>query len=114
MKGGSLDCSGIHGDLGIGTHMPWTVRLENEDGIPTDESFLVIEFGSLPTGSAFPISSLIEAARYYDTLLNPVQTKAFIAELNAARTHPSTENSFLLGLAVKALEPHTYLRFIGD
>jgi hypothetical protein len=61
--------------------MPWTIRLEDQDGIPEAKEFLVIEFGSLPLGEAYPISCLVESAPYYDTLLNPVQVKAFIAEI---------------------------------
>jgi uncharacterized protein len=64
--------------------MPWTVRLEDEHGIPETKEFLVVEFGSLPSGEAYPISSLIESAPHYDTLLKPVQVRAFIAKIDGA------------------------------
>ncbi|WP_035357597.1 hypothetical protein [Edaphobacter aggregans] len=94
--------------------MPWTVRLEDEHGIPETKEFLVIEFGSLPLGEAYPISSLIESAPYYHTLLNPVQVKAFIAEIEAGDWDRSEALASLRGLAQRATAPHTYLRFIGD
>ena len=64
--------------------MPWTVRVEDERGRPHGESFVVVEFGSLPKGAQFPISTLIEAAPYYDTVLNPIQANALIGELSLA------------------------------
>lgn len=94
--------------------MPWTVRVEHENGRPDGEFFVVVEFGSLPKGKQFPISSLIEAAPYYDTLLNPVQTNALITELSSSTSELATVRSPLLDLAKRALEPHMYLRFIGD
>jgi hypothetical protein len=94
--------------------MPWTVRLEDEHGIPETDEFLVIEFGSLPLGKAYPISSLIDSAPYYDTLLNPVQVKAFIAEIDAGDPNCSEALPRLRSLAQRATAPHIYLRFIGD
>jgi len=41
--------------------MPWTVRVEDESGMPDGGSFAVVPFGSLPQGSDFPISCLIES-----------------------------------------------------
>jgi hypothetical protein len=94
--------------------MPWTVRLEDEEGKPDGESFLVVEFGSLPKGARYPISNLIEAAPYYDTVLNPVQADALLGELNLATAELGTIHWPLLELVKRALEPHMYLRFIGD
>jgi hypothetical protein len=94
--------------------MPWTVRLEDERGVPETEEFLVIEFGSLPSGQACPISSLIELAPYCDTLLNPVQVKAFIAEIDAGDPDCSEALAPLRSLAQQATASHIYLRFIGD
>jgi hypothetical protein len=94
--------------------MPWTVRVEDEEGKPHGESFVVVEFGSLPKGARFPISTLIEAAPYYDTVLNPIQANALIGELSLATAEFGIVHSPLLELANRALEPHTYLRFIGD
>jgi hypothetical protein len=94
--------------------LPWTVRLEDEHGIPETNEFFVIEFGSLPLGEAYPISSLIESAPYYDTLLNPVQVKAFIAEIDAGDSDCSEALALLRSLAQRATAPHIYLRFIGD
>jgi hypothetical protein len=91
--------------------MPWTVHVEDERGKLGSEIFIVIEFGSLPIGVQFPISSLIEASPYYDTLLNPVQVNALIEELNLS---PNPHVEGLLELAKQASEPHMYLRFIGD
>jgi hypothetical protein len=89
----------------------WTVRLENERGLPLTKDILVVERGSLPTGDAFPISSLIEAAPWYDTLLNPEQVEAFLAEIDAA---DSKALASLRALAQQATAPHVYPRFIGD
>jgi hypothetical protein len=94
--------------------MPWTVRLEDEHGIPETKELLVIEFESLPLGVAYPISSLIESAPYSDTLLNPVQVKAFIAEIEADDSDCSEALARLRGVAQRATAPHIYLRFIGD
>jgi hypothetical protein len=94
--------------------MPWTVRLEDENGVPETKEFLVIEFGSLPSGKAYPVSSLIESAPYYDTLLNPVQVRAFIAEIDAADPDCSEAFAPLRSLTQRAMGPHIYLRFIGD
>jgi len=94
--------------------MPWTVRVEDEEGKPEGESFLIVEFGSLPKGTRFPVSSLIEAAPCYDTVLNPVQANALIGELNLSTAEFGTVHSPLLELAKRALKPHMYLRFIGD
>jgi hypothetical protein len=92
----------------------WTVRLENERGLPLTKDFLIVERGSLPTGEAFPISSLIEAAPWYDTLLNPEQVEAFVAEIDAADSDRSKALASLRSLAQQATPPHVYLRFIGD
>jgi hypothetical protein len=62
------------------------VRVEEEDGQPLTESLVVVERGSLPRGSDFPISSLIEAAPYCDTIWNPVQTKSFYRRVNILGT----------------------------
>jgi hypothetical protein len=97
-----------------GAGMPWTVRVEDEAGKPDGEAFVVVEFGSLPKAMRFPISSLIEAAPYYDTVLNPVQVKALIEELKLSTLDGVIVHSDLLELAKRALEPHMYLRFIGD
>jgi hypothetical protein len=97
-----------------GADMPWTVRVEDEQGNPEGESFVIIEFGSLPKGTPFPVSGLIEAAPYYDTVLNPVQVNALIGELNLSASKFGTVHSPLLELAKGALKPHMYLRFIGD
>ena len=94
--------------------MPWTVRVEDEKGEPEGEFFVIVEFGSLPTGTRFPISGLIQHAPYYDTVLNPVQTEALINELSLAAIESGTVHSPLLEIAKRALEPHVYLRFIGD
>ena len=92
--------------------MPWTVRSEDESGECNDRGFLVVEFGSLPKGSRFPLSSLIEAAPYYDTVFNPVQIQALIEELNLSSL--ATIHADLLELAKRAFETEMYLRFIGD
>jgi hypothetical protein len=94
--------------------MPWTVRLEDERGVPETAEFVVIEFGLLPSGEACPISSLIGLAPYCDTLLNPVQIKAFIAEIDAGDPDSSEALASLRRLAQRATGPHIYLRFIGD
>ncbi len=94
--------------------MAWTVRLEDEKGKPDGESVLVVEFGSLPKGAQFPISSRIEAAHYYDTVLNPIQADALLEELKRSTSTFGTDHSPLLELAKRALESHVYLRFVGD
>ena len=94
--------------------MTWTARVEDEHGQLVCKSFVIVESGSLPQGKRFPISSLIEAAPYYDTILNPIQTKALIEELTPSKPDAESPHSPLLKLAKRALEPHTYLRFIGD
>jgi hypothetical protein len=95
--------------------MPWTIRLEEEDGKPIDEEYLVVEFHCLPIGDRFPICTLIEAAPYYDTLLNPVQIDRLIAELEAAINTSSCDLDQLLDLARRNRDDvHIYLRFIGD
>ena len=90
--------------------MPWTVVIQDENGNDFNSKSVVLEFGSLPSGSGYPVCTLIENARYYDTVLNPVQTEAFLAELTTAKTK-LTE---LQHLAEEVLEPHLYLRFLGD
>lgn len=95
--------------------MPWTVRVENEEGERDGDTFVVVEFGSLPAGTQFPLSSLIEAAPFYDTVLNPVQSRALIEELDlSSRLGASISYAQLVELAKRALKPHMYLRFIGD
>jgi hypothetical protein len=93
--------------------MPWTVRLEDESGEPIDAENIVVEFHSLPVGDRFPICTLIEAAPYYDTLLNPVQIEKFIAELDAAKDI-SPGNLVPLRTLAERGGVHIYLRFIGD
>jgi hypothetical protein len=94
--------------------MAWTVRLENERGVRETEEFLVIEFGSFPTGKAYPICDMIERAPYYDTLLNPEQVKALIAEIDSAGSGYQKALAPLRNFAQSALVPHIYLRLIGD
>jgi hypothetical protein len=94
--------------------MPWTVRLEDENGVPLDDEYLILEFRSLPTGESFPISRLIEAAPYHDTLLNPAQVEAFLMELRANIPTAPQKLFALMNLAERATDPHIYLRFIGD
>ena len=95
--------------------MAWTVRVEDENGKVVSESFVIVEVGSLPRGVSFPILSLIEAAPYYDTVLNPVQTKAMIEELKRSTMESLSSYSSLIDLATRALvAQHCYLRFVGD
>ncbi len=92
--------------------MPWTVRSEDEGGECNNRDFLVVEFGSLPKGSRFPLASLIEAAPYHDTVLNPVHVQALIEELNLSSL--ATIHADLMELAKSAFEAELYFRFIGD
>jgi hypothetical protein len=95
--------------------MAWTIRLEDEDGKPIDDEYLVVEFHCLPAGDGFPICTLIEAAPYYDTLLNPVQIDRLVAELKAGSDASSCDLSHLLDLARRSSDDvHIYLRFTGD
>jgi hypothetical protein len=93
--------------------VPWTVQLEDESGEPIDAEHIVVEFHSLPVGDRFPICTLIEAAPYYDTLLNPVQIEKFIAELDAVKDISPSNLVTLRSLAERG-DVHIYLRFIGD
>lgn len=93
--------------------MPWTVQLEDEFGKSIDSKHFVVEFHSLPTGDHFPICTAIEEAPYYDTLLNPVQIKKFIAELDSAAGTSFSDLDSLRNFAARG-GVHIYLRFIGD
>jgi len=92
--------------------------LEDEDGKPISDDYLVIEFGSLPSGKDSPISSLIDAARYYDTLLNPIQAEALADEIVAAGESFLSTLEPLVKWAREISGSHahlrTYLRFVGD
>jgi hypothetical protein len=94
--------------------LPWTVRLEDEHGIPETNEFFVIEFGSLPLGEAYPSPASSSQLPTMTTLLNPVQVKAFIAEIDAGDSDCSEALALLRSLAQRATAPHIYLRFIGD
>ena len=93
--------------------MAWTVRLEGEDGVPEGDEFLVMEFGSLPTGTMYPLCSMIERSPYYDTLLNPYQRAVLVAEIDAMVQGSESLNA-LKNMALKPTDVHVYLRFIGD
>jgi hypothetical protein len=93
--------------------MAWTVRLEDKDGVPEDDEFLVIEFGSLPAGAMYPLCSMIGRSPYYDTLLNPYQRSVLIAEIDAMGQRSESLDA-LKNMAQKPTDVHVYLRFIGD
>jgi hypothetical protein len=93
--------------------MPWTVRLENENGDPEDDASVVLEFGSLPTLDDRSLCFQIESSRYYDTILNPFQAGILVQELDAIADLTEVIRP-LRDMAMKACSPHVYLRFIGD
>lgn len=94
--------------------MMWTLRIEDEDGVPQLDEFLILEGGGLPTGGRFPICSMIELAPHHDTLLNPVQAKILISELDSDQGESSAARAALRNFVLRANEPHMYIRFIGD
>src|ERR1700680_1137019 len=98
------------------SHMPWTAQLEDENGTTEMEDHpVVVEFGSLPGGESYPICRLIEASRHYDTLLNPIQIKGFLAEFDASSIIETETLLALKDLARRAeMVVHTYMRLIGD
>ena len=57
----------------------------------------------MPQGKRFPISSLIQAAPYSDTILNPVQRKALIEELTLSTPDREGSHLPLLNLAMRAV-----------
>jgi hypothetical protein len=93
--------------------MPWTVRLENENGEPEDEASVVLDFGSLPVADDRSLCFQIESSRYYDTILNPFQAEILVRELDASADFTEAITA-LRDMAMKACKPHIYLRFVGD
>jgi hypothetical protein len=99
--------------------MPWTVRIEDEDGKPVSREDYAVPFTVL--ASVSPKSVMLQGIdRYCDTTFNSLQIKFFLKEWDALAETLTEDEHRQAWKKVRdyaeqcMVEPHLYLKFIGD
>jgi hypothetical protein len=98
--------------------MQWNVRIVDEDGKPVSEEDVIVPVSILEKMG--PDSAMLRGIDpYLDTTFNPLQIELFFIkewEDLASRVEPTDRAVWetVLAYAKRCLEPHLYLKFIGD
>ena len=95
--------------------MPWSVRLQNENGKPIILEDAVIEFATIPENVVFRLLGYVDP--YGDTYFNQFQMKDFLEDWD--KLSPSGEQreqyQLVRNMATRCRDGvHLYLRFMGD
>jgi len=97
--------------------MPWSVRLQDENGKPENDRDVVFH-GPLPVGDeSYRLLSYIDP--YGDTTFNSLQMKTFLHEWERIKNRLNEEQiepwKQIREFAMRGTnEEHLYLKFIGD